>query len=276
MWTAGFPEPRTFSLRAARTARPQRPRRIRRRARQPEPGHRPAEDRRRRACPWWPPCTTRSPATACSTWPPPAGGESRWCTGGTASPKMQKQVARQIPDLLTVSSTSATDIADDFGVIPTSCTSCRWASTPSVFTPTLRAPRARAASSRSPAPTSRSRVSPTCCRRWPSCAPSATSNCSWWPSWRATGPTEKLIAELGISDIVHISSGLSDAELADSVRLGRNRLHSFALRRVLAARGGGDGQRHAHRGQPGRRAARGARHRRRVRRTGDARRCRRS
>ena len=28
------------------------------------------------------------------------------------------------------------------------------------------------------------------------------------------GPTEKLIAELGISDIVHISSGLSDTELA--------------------------------------------------------------
>jgi glycosyltransferase involved in cell wall biosynthesis len=30
----------------------------------------------------------------------------------------------------------------------------------------------------------------------------------------ANGPTEKLIAELGISDIVHISSGLSDDELA--------------------------------------------------------------
>jgi glycosyltransferase involved in cell wall biosynthesis len=29
------------------------------------------------------------------------------------------------------------------------------------------------------------------------------------------GPTEKLIAELGISDIVHISSGLSDGELAN-------------------------------------------------------------
>jgi glycosyltransferase involved in cell wall biosynthesis len=28
------------------------------------------------------------------------------------------------------------------------------------------------------------------------------------------GPTEKLIAELGISDIVHISSGLTDGELA--------------------------------------------------------------
>ena len=28
------------------------------------------------------------------------------------------------------------------------------------------------------------------------------------------GPTEKLIAELGISDIVHISNGLTDAELA--------------------------------------------------------------
>jgi glycosyltransferase involved in cell wall biosynthesis len=29
------------------------------------------------------------------------------------------------------------------------------------------------------------------------------------------GPTEKLIAELGISDIVHISSGISDVELAE-------------------------------------------------------------
>ena len=29
------------------------------------------------------------------------------------------------------------------------------------------------------------------------------------------GPTEKLIAELGISDIVHSSSGISDSELAD-------------------------------------------------------------
>ena len=31
---------------------------------------------------------------------------------------MQKKVARRIPDLLTVSSSSATDIADDFGVSP--------------------------------------------------------------------------------------------------------------------------------------------------------------
>ena len=32
--------------------------------------------------------------------------------------QMQKKVARSIPDLLTVSSSSATDIADDFGVSP--------------------------------------------------------------------------------------------------------------------------------------------------------------
>src|SRR4029450_10949677 len=31
----------------------------------------------------------------------------------------------------------------------------------------------------------------------------------------ANGPTEKLIAELGISDIVHSSSGISHSELAD-------------------------------------------------------------
>ena len=47
-WTAGFPEPRTFSLRAARLLA-ERLRRLRRRARQPVPGHRPAEDRRARA-----------------------------------------------------------------------------------------------------------------------------------------------------------------------------------------------------------------------------------
>ena len=85
------------------------------------------------------------------------------------------------------------------------------------------------------------------------------------------GPTEKLIAELGISDIVHSSSGLSDAELAGAARVRRDRLHPFAVRGLLAAGRGGDGQRHADRRQPGRCAARGGRRRRRVRRSGGTR-----
>ena len=40
--------------------------------------------------------------------------------------QMQQQVSRRIPELLTVSSSSAADIATDFGVSPSSCTSCRW------------------------------------------------------------------------------------------------------------------------------------------------------
>ena len=53
-------------------------------------------------------------------------------------------------------------------------------------------------------------------------------------------------------------------------RIGRNRLHSFAVRRFLAARRGGDGQRYADRRQPRRRAARGGRRRRRMRAAGPA------
>lgn len=39
---------------------------------------------------------------------------------------MQQQVARQIPELLTVSSSSAADIISDFGVSPNNSTWCRW------------------------------------------------------------------------------------------------------------------------------------------------------
>ena len=129
--------------------------------------------------------------------------------------EMQKRVARQIPDLLTVSTTSATDIADDFGVHPDQLHVVPLGVDTSVFAPTLRTPGARPHHRDRQRRRATQGCRRTCCRRWRNCAPSATSSCNWWRGWRATGPTEKLIAELGIADIVHISSGLSDAELAD-------------------------------------------------------------
>ena len=69
MWTAGFPEPKTFSTRVARLLR-DRARRLRRRPRQPGARLRDARDRDGPGCRWSPPSTTRSPSTAASTSPP--------------------------------------------------------------------------------------------------------------------------------------------------------------------------------------------------------------
>ena len=65
----------------------------------------------------------------------------------------RSEVARQIPELLTVSTTSAADIAEDFGVDPTSCRSSRSAST--TCSCRRRSRGCPAASSRWPAPTRR-------------------------------------------------------------------------------------------------------------------------
>ena len=81
MWTAGFPEPLTFSLRAARLLRA-RARRLRRRPRQPDARLRDARHRAGRAARWSPPSTTRSPSTAASTSPP----RRRWRKRLTAAP----------------------------------------------------------------------------------------------------------------------------------------------------------------------------------------------
>ena len=48
------------------------------------------------------------------------------------------------------------------------------------------------------------------------------------------GPTEKLIADLGITDIVHTASGLTDSELA-RLFASAEIAHSLALRRLFAA-----------------------------------------
>src|SRR6478609_2506739 len=156
-WTAGFPEPKTFSLRAARVLADRRddfdvvhdnqclgtglltiadlglP--------VVATVHHPITRDRVldvAAAPWW-----RKPLVR------------RWY--GFA--QMQKNVARKIPELLTVSSTSAADIEADFAV--------------------------------------------------------SSDQLQLVAKLEPNGPTEKLIAELGVSDIVHSSSGISDLELAD-------------------------------------------------------------
>ena len=208
------PSPRRSAC-APRAAAGRAPRRLRRRARQPVPRHRPAEDRRASGLPVV--ATVHHPITrdrvldvaAARWWRKPL--VRRWY--GFA--EMQKHVARQIPELLTVSSTSAADIAEDFGV----------SSRPAA----RRAARCRHRRCSSPRePRVRNRIIAIASADVPLKGVSHLLHAVARlrverdlelqlvaQARTATGPTEKLIAELGISDIVHSSSGLSDAELAD-------------------------------------------------------------
>jgi glycosyltransferase involved in cell wall biosynthesis len=126
--------------------------------------------------------------------------------------EMQKQVARQLPELLTVSSTSATDIAHDFGVAPEQLHVVPLGVDTELFKPAPNRVRNRIiaiASADVPLKgvshllhaVSRLRVE-------------RDVEMQLVAKLEPNGPTEKLIAELGISDIVHISSGLTDGELA--------------------------------------------------------------
>ncbi len=126
--------------------------------------------------------------------------------------EMQKQVARQLPELLTVSSTSATDIADDFAVSPEQLHVVPLGVDTELFKPAPNRVRNRIiaiASADVPLKgvshllhaVSRLRVE-------------RDVEMQLVAKLEPNGPTEKLIAELGISDIVHISSGLTDGELA--------------------------------------------------------------
>jgi glycosyltransferase involved in cell wall biosynthesis len=126
--------------------------------------------------------------------------------------EMQKQVARRIPELLTVSSTSAADIAEDFGVLPSQLQVVPLGVDTELFTPAEHRVRNRIiaiASADVPLKgvshllhaVARLRVE-------------RDLELQLVAKLEPNGPTEKLIAELGISDIVHSSSGVTDAELA--------------------------------------------------------------
>ncbi len=210
-WTAGFPEPRTFSLRAARLLADRRAdfdvvhdnqslgTGLLTIAGNGLPVvatvHHPITRDRTldlAAAPWWRKLQVR-----------------RWYGFAT----MQQTVARQIPELLTVSSSSAADIAADFGVDPAQLQVVPLGVDTALFKPTDQ-PRVRGriiaiASADRPLKgighllqaVARLRVQ-------------HDLDLQLVAKLEPNGATEKLIAELGISDMVHISSDLSDRELA--------------------------------------------------------------
>lgn len=210
MWTAGFPEPRTFCMRVVRELRARRGEfdvihdnqslgaallKLR------QDGfpvvatvHHPiTRDRTLEvaAAKWW-----RKPLVR------------RWY--GFA--EMQKRVARRIPELLTVSSASAADIAADFGVLPSQLHVVPLGVDTELFSPSDTRVRGRIiaiASADVPLKGVNHLLHAVARLR-----AEHDLDLQLVSKLDPNGPTEKLIAELGISDIVTISSGLSDAELA--------------------------------------------------------------
>ncbi|GFG86075.1 glycosyl transferase family 1 [Mycolicibacter algericus] len=211
MWTAGFPEPRTFSLRAARLLAARRDdfdvvhdnqclgTGLLRIAATGLPVvatvHHPITRDRRldlAAAPWW-----RKPAV------------HRWY--GFA--EMQKRVARRLPELLTVSSTSAADIAADFEVDPARLKVVPLGVDTEVFRPRV-GPRV---AGRIVAIASADVPLKGVAHLLAAVAELRTERdveLQLVAKLERGGVTEKLIAELGIADIVTVSSGLTDAELA--------------------------------------------------------------
>ncbi|MGJ6121301.1 glycosyltransferase family 4 protein [Mycolicibacterium sp. Y3] len=209
MWSAGFPEPRTFCMRVARILADRRDEfdvvhdnqslgsallGIARDIPLVATVHHPiTRDRvlEVAAATWW-----RKPLVR------------RWY--GFA--EMQKRVARRIPELLTVSTTSGADIAEDFGVADDQLHVVPLGVDTDLFRPAdHRVPGRIIAIASADVPlkgvsnllhaVSRLRAH-------------HNLDVQLVSKLEPNGPTEKLIAELGISDIVHSSSGLPDEELA--------------------------------------------------------------
>ena len=211
VWTAGFPEPRTFTLRVARL--------LAERAADfdvihdnqslgtglltmADAGlpvvatvHHPITRDRvldLAAARWW-----RKPSVR------------RWYGFST----MQEQVARQIPDLLTVSSSSAADIVSDFGVSPDQLHVVPLGVNTDLFQPGSGPREPGRVMAIASADTPLKGVA-TLLKAVARLRVNRDLELRLVAKVEPNGPTHKLIAELGISDIVHITSGLSDSELA--------------------------------------------------------------
>lgn len=215
MWTAGFPEPRTFGLRMARL--------LAERQRDPATRFDIVHDNQslgtglltiaKSGLPVV--ATVHHPITrdrvldlaAARWWRKPL--VRRWY--GFA--QMQKRVARNIPDLLTVSSTSAADIADDFAVRPDQLHVVPLGVDTAVFAPTLepRVPGRIIAIASADVPL---KGVPNLLQAVAKLRTERDVELQLVARLENNGPTQKLIDELGIADIVHISSGLTDDELA--------------------------------------------------------------
>ncbi|MET8795430.1 glycosyltransferase family 4 protein [Nocardia sp. NPDC004568] len=210
MWTAGFPEPRTFSLRAARL--------LRTRVHDFDVVHdnqclgSGLLDIAKRlplvATVHHPITKDREVDLAAAVWRRKPLVR-RWY--GFLG--MQQRIARRIPDLLTVSSSSATDITDDFGVDPGQIDVVPLGVDTELFAP--RGPRVpgrivAVASADKPLKgithllqaLTRLRIT-------------HRVELQLVAKLEPNGPTEKQIAELGLSDIVTVRAGLTDTELAE-------------------------------------------------------------
>ena len=210
MWTAGFPEPRTFSLRAARLLSARRndfdvvhdnqclgTGLLRISAFLPVVAtvHHPItrdRDLDLAAATWW-----RRPLV------------HRWY--GFLG--MQMRVAREIPDLVTVSSSSAAHVAEDFGVSADQLRVVPLGVDTEVFTPASgpRAPGRIVAISSADRPL---KGIANLLRATARLRHDHDLDLQLIAKLEPNGPTEKLIAELGLSDIVHVSSELPDTEVA--------------------------------------------------------------
>ncbi|WP_007025391.1 glycosyltransferase family 4 protein [Saccharomonospora iraqiensis] len=211
MWTAGFPEPLTFSVRAARLLR-QRAHEFDvvhdnqclgygllsvRRAGIPLVAtvHHPITRDRvadLAAAPWW-----RRPAVR------------RWY----GFVRMQARVARRIPELITVSRASADDIAEDFRVSADRITTVPLGVDTDLFRPP-DAPRTpgrivAVASADVPLKGVRHLLEAVAKLRT-----ERDVHLTLVSRLAEGGPTEKLIDELGIADAVNTVSGIDDTELA--------------------------------------------------------------
>lgn len=210
MWTAGFPEPRTFSLRVARLLSARRDDfdvvhdnqclgtgllRIAEILPVVATVHHPITRDRRldlAAARWW-----RKPLV------------HRWY--GFLG--MQKRVARRIPDLVTVSSSSARHVAEDFGVPPGRLHVVPLGVDTDVFAPTdrPRVPGRIVAISSADRPL---KGIANLLRAVARLRHDHDLELQLIAKLEPNGPTEKLIAELGISDIVHVSAEVPDTEVA--------------------------------------------------------------
>lgn len=211
MWTAGFPEPRTFTLRAARLlADRMGDFDVVHDNQSLGTGLLTIADAGMPVV-----ATVHHPITrdrlldlaAARWWQKPL--VHRWY--GFSS--MQKQVARRIPDLLTVSSSSATDIVADFGVSPDQLHVVPLGVNTELFKPSPSPRQPGRVMAIASADTPLKGVS-TLLHAVARLRTSRDLELRLVAKVETNGPTHKLIAELGISDIVHIASGLPDAELA--------------------------------------------------------------
>ncbi|MFI1234381.1 glycosyltransferase family 4 protein [Nocardia salmonicida] len=211
MWTAGFPEPRTFSLRAARL--------LASRAQDFDVVHDNqclgyglldiAEQLPVVATVHHPITRDRAVDLAATPW-----RRKLFVRRWYGFLGMQRKVVQQIPDLITVSSSSAADIAEDFGVRPGQLHTVPLGVDTELFrpreTPRVRGRIVAVASADKPLK-GIAHLLKAVARLRNTCDVELRLVAKLEPN----GPTEKLIAELGIADIVTPVSGMSDEQLAE-------------------------------------------------------------